>query len=121
MDRLVQVLVIASACIASPVLAATLSQKVPAPFQGRWNADPKYCGEGESQLEILANEIVFYENSGPIRAVVAKGKYEVALIAELSGEEEEPFLDVRHFRLSKDQKELSDITRDPPYVRHRCP
>ena len=121
MNRLVQVFAIALACLAGSVLAAALSPKVPAPFQGRWNAEPKYCGHGESQLEIRANEIVFYENSGPIRAVVTQGKYELALISELSGEEEEPFLSVRHFRLSKDQKELSDVTNDPPYVRRRCP
>jgi len=38
-------------------------------------------------LEIRANAIIFYESSGPIRAIVTQGKSEMALIAELSGEE----------------------------------
>jgi len=109
------------ACVATPGLSAKLSPKVPKQFVGSWNADVKYCGKGESQLDIRAHDIEFYESSGPIKAIVVQGSDEVALIAELKGEEEKPYLTVRHFRLSEDQKQLSDVSSHPPYVRHRCP
>ena len=120
MNRLCEVLAIALACVAIPVLGAELSPRVPVQFQGRWNDDVKDCGHGEGCLEIRANKIIFYESSGPIMAIVTQGRNELALIAELSGEGE-TYLTVRHFRLSKDQKELSDVTSHPPFVRRRCP
>lgn len=43
-----------------------------------------------------------------------------SLIAELSGEGER-WLSLAHFRLSDDQKTLTDLTRDPETVRYRCP
>ena|SRR6266480_3064028 len=120
MNRFSVVLAITSACVVTPIVAAELSPKVPTEFQGRWNADLKNCGRGESRLEIRANTITFYESSGPIRAIVTQGKNEMALIAELSGEEGK-YLSLRHFKLSKDQKELTDVSGDSPFVRRRCP
>jgi len=120
MNRLIAVFGISFACATSPISAAELSPTVPIQFQGRWNADLKHCGHGESRLEIRANKITFYESSGPIKAIVTQGKDEVALIAELAGEEG-TYLSLRRFQLSEDQKELSDVSGLTPFVRRRCP
>jgi hypothetical protein len=93
--------------VTSGAVAAERVTKVPQAFLGRWcNAD------SESLLEIKSNEISFYESQGPIKAVVARGNSEIALIAELSGEGEA--------WLSNDKKQLIDPTTKPPYVRRRC-
>lgn len=100
--------------VTSGTVAAERITKVPQAFLGRWcNAD------SDSLLEIKSNEISFYESQGPIKAVVARGNSEIALIAELSGEGE-TWLATAQFELSNDKKHLIDPTTKPPYVRRRC-
>ena len=112
---------IAIFCAAVPVLGADLLVRVPVQFQGRWDANVHLCGRGgDSQLEIRANEISFFESAGPIKAIVAQGTNDLALIAELSGEGQ-TYLSARHFQLSEDEQELADISNPTHFVRHRCP
>ncbi len=52
-------------------------------------AQLRQCQSGptdESWLRIEAGRLSFYESSGPVRAVVARGNAEIAVIVELSGE-----------------------------------
>lgn len=102
--------------------ASELQTTVPARFQGEWAGSLKTCGAvgDDSRLTIDAGQIRFYESRGAIKAVVTQGESELALIAELSGEGER-WLSLGHFRLSADQKTLTDVTSDPEMVRYRCP
>ncbi len=77
---------------AGAAMAAERRETVPAPFAGEWVADLKQCGtgRGDSRPQLDADRIRFRESGGPIRAVVARGEFEIALIAGLSGEGETP-------------------------------
>jgi hypothetical protein len=121
--RLLLVLVLASA--PGAVLAAERQQTVPARFHGEWNENLKHCGTSlnDSRLIIGPEQIRFHESAGAIKAVVTQGETDLALIAELSGEGE-TWLTYNHFRLSADQKSLTDVTdggEDGGFVRYRCP
>ena len=103
--------------------AAEQQKNVPVRFQGEWNSDLKSCGTGlnDSRLRIGSGRIAFYESGGPIRAVVTQGEFDLAVIAELSGEGQ-AWLAYRHFRLSADHAYLIDVTNnDSSLVRYRCP
>ncbi len=106
------------------VCAATAAERqhaVPSSFQGEWNANLEHCGtDPNDSLRVSADSIRFYESGGPIRAVVTQGAFEMALIAELSGEGE-TWLSYQHFRLSADHTYLTDVTDDSEFVRYRCP
>lgn len=107
---------------AGAAMAAERREAMPARFAGEWVADLKHCGTGrdDARLRLDADRIRFHESSGPIRAVVARGEFEIALIAELSGEGE-TWLACHRFRLSADHKQLTDATGEAGLVRHRCP
>ncbi|MGB5133993.1 MAG: hypothetical protein WBN89_02335 [Prochlorococcaceae cyanobacterium] len=83
-------LVLAAVFGAAPAsLAAERLDRIPAPFQGLWMVQLRQCQAGptdESWLRIEAGRISFYESSGPVLAVVARGSDEIAVITELSGE-----------------------------------
>ncbi|GAB2509526.1 hypothetical protein [Lysobacter humi (ex Lee et al. 2017)] len=109
--------------IAVPASAAQRVTSIPAAFQGEWNSMPKQCGSAldDSRLVISAGTIQWYESRGPVRAVVAQGAREIALIAELSGEGER-WLSMSHFRLDASGRKLTDVSNEAtPVVRHRCP
>lgn len=93
--------------------------EIPPQFQGKWSQD---CENEEaiSTLLIEPNQINFYESSGPIRAVVQRGEFEVALISELSGEGE-AWLSLAKFRLGGGNTNLIDVTdENAPYTRQKC-
>jgi len=102
-------------------LAAPSTTSVPRAFQGEWNMRAADCGTSlnDSVLRLHAGKVGYFESTGPVRAVVARGR-ELALIAELSGEGETR-LHVAQFRLSRDGRTLTDVGSAPPLVRHRCP
>lgn len=107
----------------SLAVAAELVPAIPTQFRGEWNTDLSVCGTGdnESALSIKANSIEFYESDGPLKAIVVHGRYEVALIAELSGEGE-TWLATHEFRLSPGMDKLiADYGSGDEYVRFRCP
>lgn len=108
---------------AGVTVAAEQQKVVPARFQGEWNAQLKYCGtwRNDSRLRISSDRIWFFESGGPIRAVVTQGDFDLALIAELSGEGQ-VWLSYRHFRLSDNQNYLTDVSEaNTGMVRYRCP
>jgi len=95
------------------------SPQIPSQFQGRWSEN---CEDDEStsNLVIEPSYIYYYESSGPIRAVVKQGEFEVALISELSGEGE-VWLSFTKFRLTGGNANLIDVTDDEQhFVRYRC-
>ncbi|MCP9889273.1 hypothetical protein KBY96_15250 [Cyanobium sp. ATX 6A2] len=83
-------LVLAALFGAAPAApAAERLTLIPAAFQGLWMEQLRQCQPGptdESWLQIEAGRISFYESSGPVLAVVARGAKEIAVITELSGE-----------------------------------
>lgn len=116
-----QLLLFMALC-AGAAIAAERQEAVPARFAGEWVADLKRCGtdRDDSRLRLDADRVRFRESGGPIRAVVARGESEIALIAELSGEGE-TWLACHRFRLSADRDRLIDATGEAELVRYRCP
>ena len=108
--------------ISSIAVASDLIPSIPSQFLGEWNARPANCGTGwnESSLRIKKNQITFYESQGPVKAVVSDGRYEVALILELSGEGYTS-LETSHFKLSPGADKLTEIDNPAGFVRYRCP
>jgi len=105
------------------VIASKLTSAVPRQFLGEWNAVLADCGTGdnESALRIRKNEIAYYESHGPIKAIVSHGRYEVALILELSGEGE-TWITTEHFKLSPGGDKLTSVNQPGDgYIRYRCP
>lgn len=105
------------------VVAAEPVESMPTQFIGKWNAVVTDCGTGnnDSALEIKANHISYWESDGPIKAIVAHGRYEVALIAELSGEGE-TWLTTAQFKLSPGEDRLTSTSiPGSEFVRYRCP
>jgi hypothetical protein len=109
--------------VAVSATAAEQQRAIPARFQGEWNTKLEHCGtdRNDSRLRISADHLRFHESSGPVRAVVTQGEFDLALIAELSGEGE-TWLFYRHYRLSADHTHMTDVTdKDSALVRYRCP
>jgi hypothetical protein len=119
-------LILAALCGAVPAAsAAERLPGIPAPFQGLWMAQLRQCQAGptdESWLRIEAGRISFYESSGPVLAVVARGSDEIAVITELSGEGS-TWLHPLRLRLdgTGQRLELETTGVDGSVARVRCP
>lgn len=105
--------------VSSGAFAQTYAN-VPREFQGEWNLRTADCGSAlnDSVLKLQSQKISYYETSGPIRAVLARGR-ELALLAELSGEGQ-TFVHAAQFRLSQDGRTLIDELSTPQLRRYRC-
>lgn len=120
LSSLTQLLIIVS-LFAGSAIAGETHQSIPTRFQGLWMGNLKQCGSlNDTKLEITAKELHFYESHGSVRSIRTEGKSELSLVADFSGEGEKWRQSLR-FRLSSDQKRLTDITDNPPFVRYRCP
>lgn len=116
-------LITALLLLPATVFAANLVPAVPSQFIGEWNARLADCGTGEndSALRTRKNQIEFYESGGSIKAVVAHGRYEIALILELSGEGQ-TWITTEHFKLSPNGDRLTSVNQPGDgFVRYRCP
>lgn len=105
-----------------PTVAAQ-QQTIPAQFLGKWDFDLESCNSpvSEGRLIMSADRVEFYESGGLVQKVVTHGNSDLELSIELSGEGETWTSD-NYFRLSDDQKSLTDITNgEPGFVRYRCP
>ena len=107
-----------------PLLAAEPGPHMPPQFIGHWAGSPQACRAlaDDQILRIEASQISWWESTGQLRAVVANGDSEVALIAEMSGEGD-TWLSTALLRLEEDGRLLIDETAGPDraLVRHRCP
>lgn len=119
-----RVLVAVALLLGSSLAAGSdLVSAVPSQFLGEWNARLADCGtdDNETSLRIKKSHLAYYESDGPIKAVVSHGRYEVALIVELSGEGQ-TWLTTEHFQLSPDGEELTSINLPGDgFVRRKCP
>jgi hypothetical protein len=119
-------LVLAALLGAAPAAhAAERLAQIPAAFQGRWMAQLRQCQAGptdESWLRIEAGRLSFYESSGPVLAVVARGRDEIAVITELSGEGS-TWLHPLRLRLDATGQRLAieTVGVEGAMVRMRCP
>ena len=103
--------------------AAEQQQTIPIQFWGKWDFDLESCSYlvSEGRLLIDADRIEFYESAGPVKKIVTYGNFDLELSIELSGEGE-TWISDKSFRLSDDQKSLTDITTgNSGFVRYRCP
>ena len=105
------------------VAAADLAPVVPSQFVGEWNARVADCatGENDSSLRIRKSDVAYFESYGPIKAIVSHGRYEIALILELSGDGE-TWIATEHFKLSPSGNKLTSVNQPGDgFVRYRCP
>ena len=116
--------VIATLSLPISTEVSSVSTAVPERFIGHWTSRLASCDSGTDDLvlRISAHHIQYWESDGPIRAVVERGGNELALIAELSGEEQ-TWLHTARFELSAEGDRLIDRTTIPgeEVVRYRCP
>lgn len=107
--------------LSDPVVAGQVQKEVPRKFQGEWNMKLSDCGTSlnDSVLYLQRSIIRYYESVGPVHATVTKG-FELALIAELSGEGETR-VHAAQYRLSRDGRTLTDMSGTPALKRYRCP
>ena len=117
--------VLAALAIAIAPIAQAADQvsTVPSQFLGEWNSRLEHCGAGysDSRLRIEAKHIHFYESDGPIKAAVVHGRYEIAMIVELSGEGQ-TWLTTAQFTLSQDGTTLTSTSiPGEPFIRYKCP
>ena len=109
--------------VSAHATSAEVISAVPDRFVGEWNASLSDCGtdKNDSRLVIGKHHITYWESIGPVKAVVADGRYEIALILHLSGEGE-TWIATEHFKLSQDGKELTSVNLPGDgFVRRRCP
>lgn len=109
--------------LSPPLTASEVVTAVPAQFLGNWGSSPGCVADPDDlSLRIGRNQITYYESSGPLKAIVVRGRNEIALIAELSGEGE-TWLATARFKVSPDGGRLIDSTTVPgrETVRYRCP
>ena len=113
---------IAILLLPAPVLGGSVVSTVPHQFVGDWASSPDKCGSDadDMAIHIDSRRISYWESHGPLKAIVVRGRLEVALIAELS-DEGETWLAAEKFRLSPDGDRLIDDTAGQEVVRHRCP
>ena len=111
----------AALLLCNATYAATARLAVPVRFHGEWNSSLAKCKthQGEMDLVITAGRVRFYESEGPVRAVVTRGRQEMAIISELSGEGAS-WLALSHFQLSADGSKLSETAGSATVVRYRC-
>ena len=105
------------------VTAANQQQTIPESFRGKWDFNLQSCNSpvSEGRLIISADRVQFYESDGPVQKVVTHSNSDLELSIELSGEGE-TWISDRYFRLSDDQKSLTDLTNgNSGFVRYRCP
>jgi hypothetical protein len=109
---------------AGVVHAADSRKSIPQRFQGEWTSRLSGCmdlGTDDHAIRISPSVVYFYESKGKVVAVAAHRSLELAIILDMSGEEE-VWMQVMQFRLSRDRKTLTDVTtRMPGTVRVRCP
>lgn len=109
-----------SSCVATQ---PSDDRTVPTRFHGEWNSDLADCGTGanDSKLMISADELSFYESSGPVRGAFLDSPNEILIVATTTGEGETS-TNAYRFSLSADGRTLAYLSEtDEPFVRHRCP
>lgn len=123
-DPMMRTLAITLLLVASPSLASDVVDTIPERFQGEWAGSVVECGAlgNDSTLRLESDGISYWESFGVVKAVVARGSDEIALIAEFSGEGES-WLGTLQVRLSPDGNSLIDEHTVPgeEVVRFRCP
>jgi hypothetical protein len=112
--------------VAIPANARTVT--IPPRFQGEFNAAPRFCGTGLSdmRLRISATKIRFYESEGTVKSILTQPNGEITILAEYAGEGE-TWTDMGQFALSSDGRQLtvrnpsSEQTAQQNTFRIRCP
>jgi hypothetical protein len=102
----------------APATGPVTLNTIPANFQGVWAATEADCtAPAETRLVIAANELTFYESSGPVASVTAENPTEIHLVVALTGE---GALSQRTFRyrLLEDGAALFDVRNG--LTRRRC-
>ena len=93
---------------------------VPRQFQGTWTRTPGQCDRPLTVMQIDQRAVLRNGRPGRIRAVVARGRFEAALVVEAS-DGAGARLWARSFVLSSDEAHLVDTTQERGEVWFKCP
>lgn len=109
--------------LCTPLAAQRLQilEAIPAAFHGEWAVDLRNCGTGDNDDRLLvgARHWQTYESMGQLRAAVAAGRREVALVLDSEGEGEH-WQETVHLRLDwRGRLHLIGAAHAP--LRRRCP
>ena len=104
-------------------LSATAVKSVPPQFIGIWSPDLKDCSSGDNDgiVEIRANRISHWESAGPIRAIVIRGRHEIALISELEGEGDTRLQTQRYVLATTEDRLFARNVPGRQLTLYRCP
>ncbi|MDG2518393.1 hypothetical protein [Lysobacter soli] len=92
---------------------------VPRQFQGTWSVDRKRCEPSAASMVIRARSVVLGGQEGRVRAVVAHGRFDVAIVAEIPGQSPTR-LWARSFALAREETRLIDTTQSHPQIWFKC-
>jgi hypothetical protein len=85
------------------------TQVIPAAFRGVWAATTEDCVRpAETRLQIAADQLTFYESSGPVESVEAISPAEIHIVVSLTGEGASSQRSFR-YRLVEDGSALFDV------------
>ena len=104
-------------------LSATAVDSVPAQFIGIWSPDLRDCTSGDNDgiVRIRPDYISHWESEGPIRAVVVRGRHELALISELEGEGETRLETQRYVLAATEDRMFARNIPGRELTLYRCP
>ena len=106
----------------SPAPAAPVASKtIPSAFQGLWMPTAADCAAGiaDTRVTISADQLLFFESSGPVTSVDVASDNDITVHAVISGEGEGPNDHAFHFVLSDDGETLTDVGSN--FARKKCP
>jgi hypothetical protein len=93
---------------------------VPRQFQGTWTRTPGQCDRPVAIMQISQRAVLRDGRHGRIRVVIARGRFEAALVTE-SSDGARPRLWAHSFVLSSDEARLVDSTQARGEVWFKCP
>ncbi len=121
---MMRTLAISLVLLASSASASDVIPHIPVQFLGTWAGSLEECGAlgSDSTLRLESDRVAYWESFGALRAIVANGDDEIAMILDFSGEGE-VWLGTLQLSISPDGERLIDEYSVPgePVVRYRCP
>ena len=124
MEVAVQSLMILAALMSSDLdFSAVSLSTVPSQFIGTWSPALEDCSSGDNDgiVVIQSNHISHWESAGPIRAVVIRGRHEIALINELAGEGDTRLATQRYVLSTSEDRLYARNIPGRQGVLYRCP
>ena len=105
--------------------AADYLTEMPTQWRGTWAEDLADCSKQEqlTTITITADAMRFYESGGHIRGAFERGRFEIMVVMDMSGEGQ-TWLSSMHFTAASDFQYIQSvplIADSPKLTLYRCP